>query len=159
MKKVPVAVKKVDEEAKVPKYHNEGDAGFDFVAKRDYRIRSNRCRLVGTGLKMSLPEGYEIQVRPRGGISLETPFRIGNAPGTIDSGYKGEIKIIVWNTADYTLFVRKGDRIAQGVLKRAPQAEFKEADELPESMRGEDGFGSTGKNDEKEKSKLIDREA
>lgn len=142
---VAVKITRVHENAKIPKYQKYGDAGFDFYASHSYKIRGNCARIVNTGVKMSIPKGYEVQIRPRSGMSYNTPLRIANAPGTIDSGYRGEIGIIVWNSANYTITVEEGDRIAQGVLNKVPTAKFEEVTELPDSERGEGGFGHTGR--------------
>jgi dUTP pyrophosphatase len=142
--KVKVKVKKLHENAIIPEYKTEGSAGFDLHALKEVVIPGNETRLVPTGLAFEIPVGYEIQIRPRSGISLKTPIRISNTPGTIDSDYRGEVGIIVDNLAPYTIVVDKHQRIAQGVLKQVPQAEFIAVEELSDTERGERGFGSTG---------------
>lgn len=146
MKKVPIKVKKVHPKAVIPSYAKAGDAGFDFHSVEDIVIHHNQTVIVKTGLKVAIPEGYEIQVRPRSGLSLKTGLSIANSPGTIDSGYRGEIGIICkyFKEPNDFYIVKPGDRIAQGVLKRAPQAKFKEVNKLPESERGIGGYGHTG---------------
>jgi dUTP pyrophosphatase len=170
---VPVRVKKLHPDAVIPRYARPGDAGFDLVAVEDVLIAPGESASVRTGLAFELPPGYEIQVRPRSGISSRTKLRISNAPGTIDSGYRGEVKVLFDNTEDMftsyydsvtnevklvngddekintdvprnTYYIRKGDRIAQGVLAVVPQAIFIESANLSSSERGTGGFGSTG---------------
>jgi len=142
--KVKINVELVDERAFIPQYKTEGSAGFDFYAIEDVSIFPEETVLIRTGLKMAIPEGYEIQIRPRSGMSLKTKLRIANSPGTIDSDFRGEIQIIVENTGDELMHIEEGDRIAQGVLNKVPQAVFIEVDKLDYTERGEGGFGSTG---------------
>ena len=144
MEKLKVKIKKLHEEAVVPKYATKGSAGFDFHALEDVEIYGNQTLLIKTGISVEIPEGFEIQVRPRSGLSLKTKLRIVNSPGTIDSDFRGEICIIMENTN--TLFVekiKKGDRIAQGVLCPVFQAKFVE-EELEDTERSSGAFGSTG---------------
>lgn len=144
MSKVDVKIKKLHPDAVVPTYGSEDAAGFDFYALENIIIHPHESGLVKTGLSMAIPKGYEIQVRPRSGISLKTPLRVANAPGTIDADYRGEVCVIITNTADYGYEIAKGTRIAQGVLKKAPQANFIEVDDLDDTARGSGAFGSTG---------------
>lgn len=152
-------------DAVLPKYANPGDAGMDVYAAESIMIAPGETVVVPTGLKVAIPEGYEIQVRPRSGISFKTPLRVPNSPGTIDSGYRDELGIIISNSSDidvpdnreipYTLeekenrkgtyIIRKGDRIAQIVLQVVPKMKFTVVDSVREigSDRG-GGFGSTG---------------
>lgn len=147
-----VKVKKLHSDAIVPTHQHLGDAGFDFHALRDTEIPPNAVVIVPTGLAMELPEhrllgipvGFELQIRPRSGIALKYPLIIANAPGTVDSGYRGEIGIIMRNIGNETVVLQKGMRIAQGVLAPFIPAGFMEVAELSESERGEGGFGSTG---------------
>jgi dUTP pyrophosphatase len=142
-----VKIKKLHEDAVIPQYQTTGAAGFDFHAIEDMEIATRQTVLVKTGLSMEIPEGYELQVRPRSGMSLKTKMRIANSPGTIDSDYRGEICIIMENMGMLGALpydIKKGDRIAQGVICPVFQATFIE-DELNESERGEKGFGSSGK--------------
>lgn len=143
--KIPVYLKKVHKNAIIPKYAEEGDSGFDFHSVKDYEIQPGETVVVNTGIKVSIPSGFEIQIRPRSGISYHTGLRVANSPGTIDSGYRGEIGIIFYNVGSTVEKIEKGDRVAQGVLKNVPKASFQVAQELPESSRGAGGFGSTGK--------------
>ena len=142
---VKVKIKKIHEDAVIPKYQKKGDAGFDLYAVENRIIHTNETKVVKTGLKMAIPDGYEVQIRPRSGLSLKTGLRVANSPGTIDSGYRGEVGVIMHNANKYKEeIVYKGDRIAQGVLKKVPVAEFMEVDELDDTERGEGGFGHTG---------------
>ena len=155
--KIPVQVKRLREDAVIPQYAHAGDAGFDLVAVEGVIIKPGETKLVPTGLAVSIPEGYEIQIRPRSGKSLKTNLRIANAPGTIDSGYKGEVGIIVSNIGGKVEKVDRHDKIAQGVIKPVPTADFVEVAQLDGldvenghaiNERGVDGFGSTdGKED------------
>lgn len=148
--RVNIKIKRIHPDAVIPEYQKEGDAGFDFVAVKEILIRGGMTRVVPTGLQVAIPKGYEIEVVPRSGLSRDTPLVIANSPGTIDSGYRGEIGVIAYNKADYSTTVPKGLRIAQGKVKKVPRAEFKEVDELPKSDRGGGGFGHTGKKYNKE---------
>lgn len=142
---IPVQIKKLNKKAIIPQYQSEGAAGFDFHSISDVKIPPKATVLVKTGLAMAIPSGYEIQVRPRSGMSLKTKIRISNAPGTVDCDFRGEVGIIVDNIGDETITIQVGDRIAQGVLNEVPQAQFIEVKELDETKRGEGGFGSTNK--------------
>ncbi|MBR4608739.1 MAG: dUTP diphosphatase [Lachnospiraceae bacterium] len=142
-----VLVKKLHPDAVIPKYAKPGDAGFDLFAVEETVVMPGQTVIIKTGLAVAVPEGFEMQVRMRSGASLRTPLIVANAPGTVDSGYRGEVGIIVRNvhpTLPYT--VHKGGRIAQGVIAPVVTAEFTEVDELPDSERGSGGFGSTGSN-------------
>jgi dUTP pyrophosphatase len=169
MNEIPVEIKLLNDEAKVPVYARPGDAGFDLIAMEDVYIHPGATEIVPTGLAVAIPEGFELQVRPRSGVSAKTFLRVANAPGTVDSGYRGEVGVIIDNTAPimdgmvphvYTIDgekenidvlvppltykIRKGDRIAQGVIAPVYRAVFQEVDELDETERGAGGFGSTG---------------
>lgn len=143
--KVNIKIKKLHPDAVIPQYQTEGSAGFDFHTVEEVVIPEYGTKLVRTGLAFEIPKGYEIQIRPRSGLSLKTSIRIANSPGTIDSDYRGEIGIIVDNIANHTTVIKKGERIAQGVLNQISQADFTEVDELDTTKRGEGGFGSTGR--------------
>ena len=144
-----IKIKKLNDAAQVPRYQTKGAAGFDLHATQDVRLNSGQTALVPTGLSFEIPEGYEMQIRPRSGLSLKSKLRIANSPGTIDSDYTAEVMIIAENISttsfpsDEPIIVRKGDRIAQGVIQKVEQAEFFEVEELKETERGEQGFGST----------------
>ena len=151
-------VKKLHEDAIIPKYQSKGAAGFDFYALEDTTIEPGQTTLVKTGLSFEVPLGHELQIRPRGGFSLKTKLRVANSPGTIDSDYRGEVKLILENIdlcrepnpytkiLAETIKIRKGDRIAQGVISEVIQPVIEETYELSETERGSRGFGSTGKN-------------
>ena len=140
---IGVKVKKTDESAKFPKYMHKGDSGFDLASIEHITISPGEIKLIGTGLSFEIPVGFELQVRPRSGMSMKTNFRIANSPGTCDSNYRGEVKIIAENTGHRPIFIEKGDRIAQGVICPVYQAVFVE-EELEDSERGSNGFGSSG---------------
>ena len=144
---IDVHVEICREGVQLPAYAREGDAGMDVRAAIDMTVAPGATAVVPTGLKVAIPTGYEIQVRPRSGLSLKTPLRIPNAPGTIDSGYRDEIGIIVWNSSPDTPFtVKAGDRIAQFVLQAVPTIRFVPVEDV--SVLGQNrggGFGSTGK--------------
>ena len=143
---IPINVVKLHKDAVVPTYGTTGAAGFDFCSVDNVIVEPGQTVIVKTGLAMAICEGFEIQVRPRSGMSVKTKIRVANSPGTIDSDYRGEIGIIVDNigTEDYEIHV--GDRIAQGVLSIVPQASFISVDSLDETERGAGGYGSTGIN-------------
>ncbi|MFW6047650.1 MAG: dUTP diphosphatase [Candidatus Woesearchaeota archaeon] len=146
VEEIPVKIKRLNQLATIPKYAKEGDAGFDFYSAECKQLRPFETKVFYTGLKIEIPDSYEIQIRPRSGLSLKTSLRVANSPGTIDSGYRGEIGIIMQNTnPSKTLTIDIGDRIAQGVLKRVPKAKFIDVEELSNTERGEGGFGHTGK--------------
>lgn len=140
---IRIKVKKTDESANVPKYSNKGDSGFDLASIESVTISPGETKLIGTGLSFQIPEGYEMQIRPRSGMSAKTKFRICNSPGTVDSNFRGEVKIIAENTGHRPIFIENGDRIAQGVICPVYEAVFIE-EELEETVRGIKGFGSSG---------------
>lgn len=129
----------------VPRYAHPGDAGCDLEATETVTLQPGERALVGTGLAIALPERYAAFVMPRSGLAAKHGITTLNAPGTIDAGYRGEIKVILVNTdRERAYTVEKGDRIAQLVIQRVVEAEFVVVDELPGSARGEGGFGSSG---------------
>lgn len=138
-------IRKLVPEAILPKYQTQGSAGFDLCAVQSTTIPAGKWALIPTGLAFSFKEGYEIQVRPRSGLALQYGITLLNTPGTIDSDYRGEIKVIMMNLGDEDFVINKGDRIAQAVLCKVKQAKIKEVEALDETKRGEGGFGSTGK--------------
>ena len=149
-----VRVKKLHEDAVVPQYQTPGASGFDLHALEDVIIQAGETVLVKTGLAMDVGPGYELQVRPRSGLSLKSPLRVANSPGTVDSDYRGEICVVMWN-AGYpnnpiannlgAYKIAKGDRIAQGVVcPVVHRADFEVVDYLSDTDRGTGGFGSTG---------------
>ncbi len=147
MKKVKVKVKKLYDKSILPKYMNVGDAGADLFAylDDDFILHPNCRCLISTGLSMAIPLGYEVQIRPRSGLAHKYGITVLNSPGTIDSTYRGEIKVILYNSSNENFVIKDGDRIAQMVLKEVPHADFDVVDNLDETERGDGGFGSTGK--------------
>ena len=139
-----VMVKKLSPDAILPKYAKPGDAGFDLHACETVTIHPHQTTIVPTGLAFAIPEGFEMQVRMRSGAALKTPLILHNAPGTIDSGYRGEIGLILHNLSDNPYTVEKGERLCQGIIAPVVSAWFEEVDTLPESERGANGYGSTG---------------
>jgi len=151
MQKVNVKIKRVSEEyidVPFPEYETEGSAGMDIRATitDDFVIKSGSYGLVPTNLSVEIPEGYEIQVRARSGLAAKFGIGILNAPGTIDSDYRGEIKIILFNFGMNDFTIKRGDRIAQLVLAKVSIAKFEFAEKLTKSKRGSGGFGHSGKN-------------
>lgn len=133
-------------DARLPQYAHPEDAGMDIYAAETVRLEPGKTALIPTGLKMAIPDGFELQIRPRSGLSLKTPLRIPNAPGTIDAGYRDEISVIVWNSDPENAYtVQKGDRIAQFVVQRVPAARFTVVSDVAGigQNRG-GGFGSSG---------------
>jgi len=144
---IPVELCRPD--ARLPMYAHPDDAGMDIYAAEDTVLAPLTTGLVPTGLKVAIPDGFELQVRPRSGLSLKTPLRVPNSPGTIDAGFRDEVKVIVWNSSPTeTVTVKKGDRIAQFVLSRVPMACFTLTDNVASfgTDRG-GGFGSSGVSD------------
>jgi dUTP pyrophosphatase len=143
---VPVPVKRLPhfEGLELPAYATEGAAGMDVLAAEDVTLAPGARHAVATGLAVAIPHGYEIQVRPRSGLALKHGVTVPNTPGTIDSDYRGELKVILINHGDSAFEVRRGDRVAQLVLAPVTQATWLPVDELDETERGEGGFGSTG---------------
>lgn len=139
-----IKIKKLHPEAIIPEYSKPGDSGFDLHVVEDVTISPGKTAILPTGLAIAIPEGFEVQIRLRSGAALNTPLIVPNAPATIDSGYRGELGIIVRNCGASSYTVRKGERIAQGVLAPVARAEFEIVDVLPESERGTGGYGSTG---------------
>lgn len=131
----------------LPFYATKGSAGMDVYSNEELELGPLSTTIVKTGLFVKIPEGYEIQVRPRSGLSAKSKLRIANSPGTIDSDYLGEIGIIIDNISDnYHHLIKKGERIAQLVLKKVEQIEWEEVEEFSEmTERNTGGFGSTGK--------------
>ncbi len=128
----------------LPSYATSGAAGMDVVAAEDLDLMPGQRHAVATGFKVAIPDGFEIQVRPRSGLALKHGISVPNTPGTIDSDYRGELKVIVINHGDQAFPIRRGERIAQLVPAAVTQAEFDEVEELCETERGGGGFGSTG---------------
>ena len=143
---VPVLVRRLPhfDGLTLPAYATEGAAGMDVLAAEDVTLQPGARHAVATGLSVGIPPGYEIQVRPRSGLALKHGISVPNAPGTIDSDYRGELKVILINLGASAFEVRRGDRIAQLVLAPVVRASWLKVDELDETARGEGGFGSTG---------------
>jgi len=139
-----VLVKRLDKDVKMPEYVHEGDAGVDLYASKNMKIEPGGIALVPTGIKIALPKGYEAQVRPKSGLALNHGITVLNTPGTIDAGYRGEIGVIVVNHGRESFEIEKGKKIAQMVFNKVEKAELQEVEELDETSRGKNGFGSTG---------------
>lgn len=137
-------IKKLSEKAIIPQYQTSGAAGFDFHSTENVIVMPGETKLVGTGLAFSVPEGKELQVRPRSGLSAKTGIRVANSPGTVDQDYRGEVKIILHNTGDLPFTIKEGDRIAQGVVCPVFRESFVVVDDLDETERGSGAFGHTG---------------
>lgn len=141
-----VNLKILNPEAVVPQYATSGSAGFDLHTVEDIVLHPGETKLIKTGLAISVPAGFEMQVRPRSGLSLKTNLRVANAPGTVDSDYRGEVCIIMTNTSVMsTERIKMGERVAQGVICPVYQVEFQVVENLEQTSRGSGGFGSTGK--------------
>lgn len=143
---VPVRVRRLPhgEGLALPHYATDGAAGMDVLAAEDVTLLPGGRHAVATGLAMAIPDGYEIQVRPRSGLALKHGISLPNTPGTIDSDYRGELKIIMINLGDADFAINRGDRIAQLVLAPVVRAIWEEAADLDDTARGQGGFGSTG---------------
>ena len=144
---VKVLVKKLDKKVQLPSYKTKGSSGMDLIAFIDNRIKisPNTSALISTGISIAIPEDFEVQIRPRSGLAAKSSIGILNTPGTIDSDYRGELKIILFNHSNKDFIINNGDRIAQMVLVPIVKMEFEEVDSLPDTIRGQGGFGSTGK--------------
>ena len=138
-----VKIKKIAD-VKTPHYVHKGDSGVDLYAAEDYMLRPMERKLVSTGIKIAIPYGYEAQVRPKSGLALEHGIGHANSIGTIDSCYRGEIKVPLINFSDKPYKIEKGKKIGQMVFAKVEEAVFEEVDELGETTRNENGFGSTG---------------
>ena len=137
--------KRIHPDAVLPAYAHPSDAGMDIWSVADMTVPARGRALVPTGLVVLLPPLYEAQVRPRSGLALKHGITVLNTPGTIDSGYRGEIGVILFNSSDVDFQVKKGDRVAQVVIAPVTQPVIEEAQEIDETDRGAGGFGSTGK--------------
>ena len=144
---IKVLIKKLDPAVKLPAYKTDGASGMDIMAfiKDPIKIASKTSSLIPTGLCVAFSENYEIQIRPRSGLAAKNNISVLNTPGTIDSDYRGEIKIIMFNHGNDDFIVNNGDRIAQMILAPVVKMDLDETDNLPDTIRGQDGFGSTGK--------------
>ena len=144
---VKVLIKKLYPEVKLPSYKTSGASGMDIMAfiKSSITIKPKTSCIIPTGLTMAFAEDYEVQIRPRSGLAAKSNISVLNTPGTIDSDYRGEIKVIIYNHGSERFIVNNSDRIAQMILTPIIKMELQETDKLPETIRGEGGFGSTGK--------------
>jgi len=144
---VKVLIKKLDPAAQIPSYKTEGASGMDLMAfiNEPIELKPKSSCLVPTGLSVAFSNDYEIQIRPRSGLAAKKNISVLNTPGTIDSDYRGEIKIILFNHGDKEFIINNKDRIAQMILTPVHKMSLEEVDNLPDSVRGRGGFGSTGK--------------
>lgn len=141
---IKVKIKKIKDNAIVPKYAHRGDAGVDLYSTEDYTLKPGERVLVSTGISMAIPNGYEGQVRPKSGLAVKHGISVVNTPGTVDCEYRGEIGIIIINHGNEEFKIEKERKIAQMVFNKVEEAEFEEVEELDDTTRGEGGFGSTG---------------
>ena len=144
---VKILVKKFDKHIKLPVYKTSGSSGMDLVAciKKKITINPGETTMIPTGIAVAIPKNYEIQIRPRSGLAAKKGISVLNTPGTIDSDYRGEIKIILINLSKESFVVKSGDRIAQMILCPVAKGKLQEVKNLPKTIRGKGGFGSTGK--------------
>ena len=144
---VKVLIKKLSPEVQLPSYKTSGASGMDLMAfiKSSVTIKPKTSSLIPTGLSIAFSEDYEVQIRPRSGLAAKNNISVLNTPGTIDSDYRGEIKVIIYNHGNNDFLINNGDRIAQMILMPVVKIELEETNNLPETIRGKGGFGSTGK--------------
>ena len=144
---VKVLVKKLNPKVKLPSNKTKGSSGMDLMAFTENKIKisPNSSALIPTGISLAIPNDLEIQIRPRSGLALKSNISVLNTPGTIDSDYRGEVKVILFNHGSKEFIVNNNDRIAQMILMPILKIDFKEVDDLPDTIRGSGGFGSTGK--------------
>ena len=144
---IKVLIKKLNSSAKLPSYKTKGASGMDLMAciEKSINLEPGKSCLVPTGLSVAFPEKYEIQIRPRSGLAAKNNISVLNTPGTIDSDYRGELKVILFNHGKSDFLINNKDRIAQMILTPVIKMDLEETDDLPETIRGEGGFGSTGK--------------
>ncbi len=144
---VKVLIKRINSEVELPSYKTSGASGMDLMAfiGSPIVIKPNTSKLIPTGISLAFPEGYEIQIRPRSGLAAKKNISVLNTPGTVDSDYRGEIKVIIFNHGKDDFIVNNKDRIAQMILAPVIKMELEKTERLPETIRGEGGFGSTGK--------------
>ena len=142
-----VLIKRLSSKVELPKYKTQGSSGLDLMAfiEKSIKLNPKESILVPTGISVAIAEDLEIQIRPRSGLAAKSNISVLNTPGTIDSDYRGEIKVILFNHGNNEFIINNKDRIAQMVLAPIIKAEFEEVDELPDTIRGERGFGSTGR--------------
>ena len=139
-----VRVKKIHKDAKIPSYAHQGDSGMDLYSVEEATIEPGERKMVSTGLQISLPKGFEAQIRPKSGLAANFGVTVLNTPGTVDSCYRGEVRVILANLGKGAYKVEKGKKIAQMVIARVEEAEIEEVEELDDTARKDGGFGSTG---------------
>ena len=141
-----VLIKRLSKSIELPKYETKGSSGMDLSANitKEIKIEPGKTSIIPTGISVSIPKNFEIQIRPRSGLAAKNQISVLNSPGTIDADYRGEIKVILINLSNTTFVVERGARIAQMVLCPIVKAKFKEIDNLDNTDRGTGGFGSTG---------------
>ena len=144
---IKTLIKKLDPKVEIPEYKTSGSSGVDLMAnlKEKITVKSGESCLIPTGLSISIPKDCEVQIRPRSGLAAKSQITVLNTPGTIDSDYRGELKIIIFNHGKKEFIINNKDRIAQMVLMPILKFDFQEVDNLDISARGSGGFGSTGK--------------
>ena len=144
---VKVLIKKLNSKVQLPKYKTDGSSGMDLMAflESPVNLKPQESELIPTGISIAIPEDTEIQIRPRSGLAAKSNISVLNTPGTIDSDYRGEIKIILFNHGKEDFVINNNDRIAQMIIMPIIKAEFEEVENLPKTLRGSGGFGSTGK--------------
>ena len=144
---VKVLIKKLNSNVQLPKYKTDGSSGMDLMAflESPINLKPQESELIPTGISIAIPEDTEVQIRPRSGLAAKSNISVLNTPGTIDSDYRGEIKIILFNHGKENFAINNNDRIAQMILMPIVKAEFEEVENLPKTLRGSGGFGSTGK--------------
>ena len=139
-----ILIKRLSKEVSLPKYETSGSSGMDLASNMNTNINPGKIAIIPTGLSLSIPKGFEVQIRPRSGLAAKQKVTVLNTPGTIDADYRGEIKVILINLGHDIFRIEKGLRIAQMVVCPIIQAQLKEVNELNETERGKGGFGSTG---------------
>lgn len=145
MKTIHLPVKQLDPGLPLPRYAHHDDAGADLHSAEDFTLAPGERRLVPTGIAVAIPQGWVGLVHPRSGLAVRHGVSVVNAPGTVDAGYRGELKVVLINTDPHAaVSFTRGDRIAQLVLQEVAQAEFSPVEELPDTVRGAGGFGSSG---------------
>ena len=142
-----ILIKRLSKDVALPKYETDGSSGLDLAAYTDKQIKilPGKSEIISTGLAVAIPKNFEIQIRPRSGLAAKNNISVLNTPGTIDSDYRGEIKVILFNHGNKSFKINNNDRIAQMILTPVIKMDLEETNELPDSIRGAGGFGSTGK--------------
>ena len=142
-----ILIKRLSKNINLPRYETDGSSGMDLSANINshIKIEPGETTIIPTGISVSIPKNFEIQIRPRSGLAAKNQITVLNTPGTIDADYRGELKIIIFNHSKHDFVVNNNDRVAQMVLIPIAKMELEEANELPKTLRGEGGFGSTGK--------------